>query len=251
MISFNTLPPKNNQSGFTIVELMISTAVFAVILLVAVLMITKSLDAYYKVSVDTSVSSTLQAVNSTVEQDMQSQDSTVLPQGSDYLCTSDEEFIYNLGKEMPTEVSSLPQPYALYEFPIANLAQCDTTPELAPFPSAIASGQSLLGTHYRLLAFNVTPVNLLDEPAEWNVDIKIAYSSGGVNGAGDDLLCSPSIGVSPPTQRGGCSPSSPSFNYLTDLGNITTDAGIICKSDSGEQYCNIEELQGIVGSHVN
>jgi len=247
MTSFNTFLPKNTQSGFTIIELMISTAVFAIILLLAVLMITNSLNEYYKVSIDTSVSSTLQSVVSDVEQNIEN--STTLIPGSNYVCTSSEEFIYNLGDEMPTEVASLSIPYALYEFPISSASECQTNPGSNPnLAQAVAAGQSLLGTHYRLMAFNVTPVNALDQQSEWDIDIKIAYTSGGVNGAGDDLLCSPS--VTSETTDGYCSPAAPSYTP-TDFKTADADASMRCKNEVGEQYCNVENLQGIVGNHIN
>ena len=233
MIDFTFLKPVDNQkqAGFTIIELMIATGIFTAILLLAVLTITKSLGSYYKVSIDSSASSTVQSVTSDVEQAIQASSSTGsgVTWGAGYLCTPTEEFAYNLGGEMPVGVPNTTPRYALYQFPLeGNSCSNDPVHDLS---AAMADGQSLLSTHYRLLDFKISQVNLAQP--EYSVDIKIAYTAGGQNDAGDDLLCDPSIG---------CGPSAAPLTSFN-----STDQ---CKNEAGEQYCDIEELQGVVGTHA-
>jgi hypothetical protein len=114
---------------------------------------------------------------------------------------------------------------------------CYPNPQTNPSSSADwVDGRSLLGNNYRLITFDIT--NLTGTP-EYSIAIKIAYTSGGVNNAGDDLLCSPSIAHG----AGNCSAGAPN---LTDY----TLADIECKGQVGQQFCDVADLHSNVGSYI-
>jgi prepilin-type N-terminal cleavage/methylation domain-containing protein len=224
----------SDQSGFTIIELMISTLVFGLILMVAISGINSYSVNYYKASLNSSVQSTVQSISSTVEDAIKP--SGLISFGSNYYCTENQEFIFALGKEMPHEVP-VSMPYALYQFPDGG--SCYPDPQSSPAgQAALAAGSSLLGNNYRLLNFSINQIGTTNE---WSIDIKLAYTNGGLNDAGDDLLCKPGTAYN---MVGGCGPASP------QLIDFSSPQSFICKPDVGRQFCDVAELQSIVSERL-
>ena len=228
----------NNQSGFTIIEFLISSVGFTAVLLIMTFGIIDFMVDYYKVTLSATVQTSATNISTTIERsiELSSSQSSVefispslvtvhahdCPAGylgtppnctePGYFCTSTEEFSFFLGEEVPYDSS-----YALYQLPLPS-SGCTPDPQYdsPASSSAWTDGRSLLGNNYRLINFNVQPVGSLPEET---IILKIAYTSGGTNNTGDDLLCVPGQPASSP---GSCSPGSPN---LTDF----TNSSIVCK----------------------
>jgi prepilin-type N-terminal cleavage/methylation domain-containing protein len=235
--------PSQDQQGFTIVELMIATAIFGVMLVLIITSINSYTSDYYKANINSAAQATVQSISANVEGTIKntSQVTSGTNAYANYYCTDNEEYLYNIGSENPTETASLSMPYALYEFPIPN-GQCYPTPQSSTAgKAAYTEGSSLLGSYYRLLNFSVVQVSTT---SEWLINIKLAYTSGGVNTAGDDLLCVPGDSYNGPD---GCSPAS-NFTNFSEPG--VTNA--ICKLNvEARQFCDVAELQSTVSNDIN
>jgi Tfp pilus assembly protein PilE len=230
----------SQESGFTIIEFMIATIVFSSILIIAVIAVNGFFLEYYRGVVSSSTQNTARSLSSQIEHSIEYSASTVgsiAPSGSTpgYFCTDSEEYVFYLGQ---TETTSYPYP-PLEAMPLGAAQVCVPNPADNASPAVWAERQSLLGTHYRLTAFSVSgPVtfaNSIDD--EWAIDIKIAYTTGGVDGTGDSLLCAPSVSGSCAT--GATMPSS-------DF----TAPDVTCKNQIGSEYCSVAGLQSIIGNHL-
>jgi type II secretory pathway pseudopilin PulG len=245
---FSTLRT-NNESGFTIIETMIALSIFIVVLLLVTVSISGYFTTFYRSIVVSDSQNIIQNVSNTVEQAVQYSNSLPVftePSGDNpgTLCVGNEEFVFNLGEEVPADTSN-----ALYELPVAAGGVC------TPNPTPLTGGNSLLGDHYRLITFSVLPIPppvQVGSPTtaqEWTVDIKIAYTSGGgLQGDGDSLLCSTSIAGGSP---GNCNPSAANLPSADYLPAANLEASIICKPTIEAQFCDTEELQSIVESRLN
>jgi hypothetical protein len=240
---------------------MIATVGFTIVLLLMTFSITYFMVDYYKVTLDNTVETTVTNISDNIEHTIElssglatqsglpAPDPTSNPSCSagdsgtppnctspGYICAGNVEFAYFIGSEVP---------YALYELPNSS-GICVPDPEFNPITMPNwSSGRSLLGDNYRLLLFNIS--NDAGTP-EYEINIKIAYTSGGVNGAGDDLLCSASI---PGYTAGSCALNSPNLTLTDYIQSDYTQSDIECKSQVGQQFCDVAALQSNVGSYVN
>ena len=214
------------QSGFTIVELMVATLAFSLILVVIIYSVLHFTAGYYKAINSSTTQNTVRDIASRVTQAIQFSDSNssiINNPGSNsgYACVGDEEFAYNLGQQLSAV------PYALHVFQPGSTACVPVTPTVIA-SSTWGSGQELLGPHMRLVTFDIT-----NNPANsklYAIDIRVAYGDNG-------LLCVP--GVSP----GGC-------NSNTVLAKFTSP-NITCKPQTGSQFCYVSSLLSIVQRRLN
>lgn len=231
---------KNTRvSGFTLVELLIAMTVFSVVLILVILGIRGFFITFYRSQVNASTQNTVRTISNTIEKSLEYSATTpeefapTSTQPVGLLCTGNQEFAYLLGKAVGTPEAPT---FGLHELSVTP-GDCPTDPQSQ---GGWNTGTSLLGNNYRLITFKLTP---LSSPANYYaLDIKIAYTSGGAQNAGDDLLCSPS--VIPATDPGGCAPSTAN---LTDF----TLPDITCKTSAGSQFCDVAELQSIVENRLN
>jgi prepilin-type N-terminal cleavage/methylation domain-containing protein len=252
--------------GFTIIEFMIASVVFSVVLFIMISGLAYFLVQYYKISLSSSVQQAITSTSANIEQSIElssttpiyaapAADPTTQPSCTvgdlgtppnciqpGYLCTSNDEYSFFIGSETPIEA-----PYALYQLTIPSGGGCTKNPE-SIYQANWSGGRSLLGPHYRLITFSETQVcnsnagcGSTGTNYEYALDIKLAYTSGGANGSGDDLLCSPSVATG---NAGNCAANAP---ILTDY----SLPGIQCKTGIGSQFCDVTQLQSNVGTNTS
>lgn len=227
----------DNHSGFTIIETMIALTIFSVIFLVIIEGVSEFYSTFYKSTIITSTQNSVRNIDNALEQEIESSSSSPAVQQNipynpstntpGYFCVNGQEFVYFIGDVGLQSTNEFPMGYssALYEMPETPSGMCDA-------PSGDTGGTSLIGYHYRLVAFTIT--NLASPSAEWLINLKIAYTSGGTNDLGDDALCSPSI-------RNSCSSST---SILSKANYSNSD--ITCKGGLSLQFCYVDQLQSIV-----
>lgn len=206
----------SNQRGFTIVELMIATTVFSIILLIAATTLIQIGRMYYKGVITSKTQNVTRSIMDDVSRSIQfssgngSQASDNNPPRQAY-CIGSTRYTYVLGKQ----VSSNPQGpnqtrHALWQ-DSADSSNCGfNLPDLQQAKPS-SDGKELLEEHMRLQDFSVTAQPQSNDT--YTVNVKVIYGD-------DDLLDDPS--------------------------NPTTCKGSVV----GGQWCAISELKTVVYSRA-
>lgn len=228
-------PTSLRADGFTIVELMIATLVFSVILLVITVGVIHFTAAYYK-GINSSTTQTLaRSISDEVSQAIQFSGAqpivatTGFPANTGVICVGNQEFYYNLGQEITSSTST-----ALHVWNVAY-GECYNSPASgANYYKSAASGYStgkeLLQNRMRLTQFDVSDIDG-GATDTFAVNVGIAYGD-------DDLLCAP---------------ESVSNSCRSDAANITdfTVPDLNCKPDTGSQFCAVINLTTNAQSRLN
>lgn len=213
------------ESGFTIIELMIATLVFSVILLIitsGVLSFTKS---YYRGVNSANLQDTVRSVNDAIIQDVQFSGGvitpTVVPPGSPgYFCAGGKIYAYTPGFKYDGITPSALTNAGLYEED--QVGAC-----AAPTFSPGANGKELLSTNMRVSKLTLAPVTAPNGATLYNLTIRVVF--------GDDaLLCSRSA-----------SPTSCSSNTNLTLAQLR-NSDLQCKTLQGSQFCAVSELTSTI-----
>jgi prepilin-type N-terminal cleavage/methylation domain-containing protein len=205
---------KVNNLGFTVIELMIATMIFAIILLVITTGVLHFSNDYYRGINSSTTQNVARNVTDTVTQTLQFSGGGIKGPGgspSGYYCVGNQRFQYKLGQKLPGVGQ------ALYQV-------TDSTCGAA----APAGGRELLQNNMRLINFSIVPV--ASNPTLFTVTVKLAYGD-------DDLLCAPSVGGS--CNAGGA---------LT--GTQFTLPDVRCKLQAGSQFCATSTLMTTVQQRV-
>lgn len=203
--------------GFTILELMVATIVFSIVLLLVTAGIIQIARVYYKGVTEANTQNTARNIIDTISQaiqfsggDVEPSDPSAVPGvGTNFaFCVSDQQFSYRLGWQVENNpnATNAQSWHALVQYPQAGCISA------APQDLAAQSvlGRELLGRHMRLTKLLVQSVG----PNLYKVQVRVVYGD-------NDLLTDP---TSPDT---------------------------VCKNQrAGTQFCSISELSTIVVKRV-
>jgi len=217
--------PKLQQQGFTIIELMIATIVFAVILLVVSAGVMRFTTDFYKsINTSTTQNAGRNAIAGMSEAIEFSTSVTSSPPATGstvgYVCAGNEEFAYVLGNALPNTAG-----YGLYRF--KPTGGCGPVGVPASSTPGWGGGQELLGAHMRLVYLDVEQADTTDPTSIWNISLKVAYGE-------NDLICSPSLG----SAAGGCNANAAQYPATLPV----TAADVQCRPSSGSQFCSMVSL---------
>lgn len=111
---------KSNNQGFTIVELLIATAVFAIVLLIVTVAVLYVTNTYVKGDVDAQTQDTTRSVLQTIAQAIQFNKSSSVSltsnnggSGNGYFCIGNNVYVYQLNKEIGSNTAAGQVPHAL------------------------------------------------------------------------------------------------------------------------------------------
>lgn len=178
-----TASKQQRSQGFTIVELMIATAVFSVLLIVITVGILQVSRVYYKGVTESNTQNTARSIMDTVAQAIQFSGGDVTttvsgptPGNTYAFCVGNAYFRYIVGRQLADSPGS-GQTY--HAFVQDNTAGCDPSSP-ASINQATVSGRELLAPNMRLSKLDVTAVgaNL------YRVEVRVVYGD-------DDLLQDP------------------------------------------------------------
>lgn len=207
------------EAGFTIMELMIATMVFSVILLLVTYGIIQIGNRYFKATLQSQTQTAARNAIDEVSRNLQFSDgtlSTTTPNsdGVGAYCINNTQYLYMLRK-MQVQTGS-PQ-HVLVVRP--DPGSCAVPTDLSYFQNGLGSNErDLLGNRMRLAAFDVSGPN-----ANGVFTITLRVVTGD-----DDLLCSPSAG---------CTGSD---------SELASNSDITCKGGAGSTYCAYSELSTAV-----
>lgn len=175
---------KRAQRGFTILEVMIATLVFGVVLVVITTAIMQFSRVYYRGVTEGSVQDTARTITDLISQGIQFNggDVTTTPgsptAGSSYaFCVGNQQYSFTTGfvvKDAPTASQTY---HALV---VNDVAGCTASTPAQNVRNASVSGRELLAANMRLARMQVTQVST----GVYKVSVRVVYGD-------DDLLTGP------------------------------------------------------------
>lgn len=213
------------QKGFTIVELMIATSVFSVILLLASNAVIQIGRLYYKGLTTTKTQEVARNITESVTRDLQlsnsrglvpSDDTGLLFTDTKALCIGDSRYTYRINQQVKDGSKGL----WLDEAPLGACAVSD-----------YSSGRELLGANMRLLDFGATSP---DGNRTYQVRVGIAY------GDNDFLSSYDEAGITLIDSNG------------DGTADATDVARALCRSSiAGSSFCATSSLDSVVKRRIN
>ena len=172
---------RHTEDGFTIIELLIATAVFTVILIITAAALIGISQTYVKGSVEGNTQQTARKILSSISQDIQfNNNSSIIlnPSSSSnktdefYFCIGSDVYVYNLNKRL----TSNPQSWVLirYTNPI-----CPKSPPSIPQSSSESNYEELMASGQRLGQLSISETSINNNPA-YTISIEIGYGASNV-----------------------------------------------------------------------
>ncbi|HSX35896.1 MAG TPA: prepilin-type N-terminal cleavage/methylation domain-containing protein [Patescibacteria group bacterium] len=204
--------PRAQQRGFTVVELLIATLVFSVVLMIVTAGIIQVTRVYYKGVTEANTQSVARSISDVVGQAIQFSPGTVtptpavvIPGAQSYFCVGGTVYLYYQGYEL-IDVG-------------ANPAKHQTSHSIVAQPfaggcagSGFVNGRDLMSPKMRLS--KVTVKNVGSDPNTYQVEVRVVYGD-------DDVLSNP------------------------------TGANAACASvHAGTQFCAVSDLTTVVVKRV-
>lgn len=216
---------KHNQKGFTLVELMIATSVFAVVLIICTVAMLQIGRTYYKGITSSRTQETAREIIEDVSKAIQYESGRPEPltTGTSLgYCIGDKRYSYRLNWQVidNPNTSQNQSRHAL----VVDDNTCSGGPAqaVAPSPPANPTGRELLGTRMRLARFDVQQVGAADSNL-YRITVRVVTGD-------NDLL----------DDRNG-------DNMIT-----AADNPIACRAQqAGGQFCAVSELSTVVQKRVN
>jgi prepilin-type N-terminal cleavage/methylation domain-containing protein len=208
--------PAAQEKGFTIVELMIATMVFSLILLLATMAILQITRVYFKGVTESNTQNTARSVIDTISQAIQfsggpvaTTSGSATPSSPKAFCVGNTRFSYDTGWQLEDGSPDNTKHQAFHALVMDTFANCNQSTPQALGQQAV-SGRELLSPHMRLSNVQVNNVgtNL------YRVTVRVVY--------GDDDL----------------------------LGNPTAADAKCMGVTAGTQFCSVSELSTVVVKRV-
>ena len=207
---------KESARGFTIMELLIATVVFSVVLLVVTAGILQIARVYYKGVTESSTQNTARNIIDTISQAVQFSGGNVTPTagspspGTNYsFCVGNQQFSYRLGWQV--ENGHNPALNRTWHALVQNnVAGCSSSTAAQNLTNQAVNGRDLVGPHMRIANLSVTPAG----GNAWRIQVRVVY--------GDN-----------------------------DLLNNPTAANASCRGQrAGSQFCSVADFSTVVVKRV-
>ena len=228
---------KVNGDGFTIIELMIATAVFTVILLITTAALIGISQTYIKGSVQDNTQQSARSIVEDISQGIQFNDPSTITLPTQvgtsdiyYFCIGNDEYVYNLDLKLASYNASFPNEnstWALVRYQTAS-SGC-TTPGPTFNNQASYNSEELLSKNERLGQLSITQ---LSGQNVYTVALVIGYGD-------NDLLQDYKnySGATKTTQLSNGTNNSTSYNYS-------------CVSGSDNSYCSVSALTTTIATRI-
>lgn len=212
-----------NQGGFTIIELLIATAVFAMVLVLIMVGILQISRTYISGYIQTQTQNTARSILATVTQDIQLNSYTQitptkhgLKPGQYYFCIGQHLYSYKIGKQLTATTSSYTTDHALILASGPGLCNSSTANAILHGPvGGTYDTQELLNKDMLLGQLSVTQV--VPNSPLFNVEVTVTYGNSGPGGILEGIA--PNY-TCPPLNQGGqfCAVSTVKTTVGTQLG---------------------------------
>lgn len=214
------------QSGFTIVELLIATTIFSGIMIIIVFAIIYISDDFIKGNIQSQTQETARSVMQQISQDIELDNANISydvhnTSSAGFVCVGNDQYIYNLKQEVNPATNT----HALV---VQNVSGCSNDINM-PVPSIdvlnLPQGATeLLGDHMQLGSFYIAPIN---SGNLYNLEITVAY--GDPNGplkvpGGNGYFPGEGLPLPLPPIQYSCDPSIIHGDFCATVNNLTTVA---------------------------
>lgn len=216
------------QAGFTIVELLVATAIFSTIMLVMMVAILQFSRAYYRGITNSTTQTTARAIVDEVSQAIQFSGSDVMTLANT-VCVGTSQY----DSKPYAQLDGSSATHGLYATP--RNGTCTAKPNFVTGSAdPKQNSRELLGPNMRLVKFNVQPASA----QVYTINVKIANGD-------DDLLCNP--GASGSDGKNDCNSGLNDNNHKSLIKN----GNIKCRPITGSQFCSVVELNVSVQKRIN
>lgn len=244
------------SAGFTIIELLIATLIFSLVLLLVTAGVMQFTRQYYKGVISSNTQNTARAIIDDVTRSIQFTTgslyvltSTTLIPNTDpaapalgYCIGETKRYSFALNAQVTEGTASNGLHQSNHALVTDGISGCSTAtpaldvrnPDILTNPDiqtgrALLNARELVGERMRLSKFTIEPVPSM--PGTYTITVRVVYGD-------DDLLCTPSV------------PDSCVNRNATPDPLSAADA-LICKSTIGSQFCAVSELTTTVKKRVN
>lgn len=204
------LTQHQRTSGFTILELMVASAVFSIILLVIAAGAVSFTNSYFKGITSNKTQAAARSIMAALAQSIQFgttvHQSTGLG-GAQGLCIDNTLYTYVVGQEVADSSPQATQHQGYHGLVETTGSDCSGVTPVLPNTTTLPTGsRELLGQHMRLAALTITPSGAL-----YAIRVRVVY--------GDDALLTPTIGSNPawPSEFCAGNQSGSQFCAISDL----------------------------------
>jgi prepilin-type N-terminal cleavage/methylation domain-containing protein len=204
---------RNHQKGFTIVELLVATAVFGVLLLIVTIAVLQFSRVYYRGVTEANTQDTARTVVDRISQAIQFNGGTITATpAASYgstasFCVGNQQYTYILGKQLTDTTPASTQTY--HALVSRDLAGCVTTSPTPSMSTPATSGRELLSPKMRLAKMQVTPIS----DKLYKISVRVVFGD-------EDLLSNP------------------------------TTANAACNAGQGSQFCAVSDITTVVTKRV-
>ena len=185
----------DNQEAFTIIELMIATAVLSTILLLSTVMMVSIGKLYYKGINQSRVQDATRNILDNVSQHLQLSDSDPVPAVSSdgkvkAWCVGGSRYTYVINRQIGNDSTKNQSPHVLWRDDNPNPGSCfPPDPNFLNNPTNGLNGIEMIPPHSRLTAFDITA------PSPYKISVGVAYGDDDVlTGSGPETRCAGGIG---------------------------------------------------------
>jgi prepilin-type N-terminal cleavage/methylation domain-containing protein len=229
------IKPTNKQSGFTIIELMIASLVFATLLLIITTATIQLSKSYFKGVSQANTQNVARNINTTVSKAIQFSSSVVGPITSTTLdspnttvwyCIDNQVFIFSEG----VIYSNTSSPSISNVGLISVISP--SCPAAATVASLISGGIELLNPNMSVSQLDIVTANAPTNSL-YSIDLIVS------NAPSSSLLCNNAIGG---LAAGSCQPGALDSTLATQL----YGPQVKCKYQEGDQYCASASLNNII-----
>lgn len=222
-----------SERGFTIVELMMATIVFSVIMLVAAGAVVRFTSNFQRAVTATNTQTAARSIIDSVSQSVQfnggDKPKKLTNSGKTGWCVGYTRYSYVKGKQLIDVDNATSTRFALVE----DSTGIGCYGEAQTLSSGTPAGQEMLGEHMRLVKFDVNESD--SATGVWDVTVKVVYGE-------DEVLCSPSVPNS-------CNTATTSEIFL-NASQLTSLNDLQCKGGKGTQFCAVSEIKTTVQRRV-
>lgn len=205
---------KRTGAGFTIIELLIATAIFSVILLIITTAVLQFSKQYYKGVIASSTQGTARALIDDVARSIQFNGGGVSEFANGYCIGTSKRYSYALNRQVIDNGPIAAQGQSRHGLVSDTITGCNTATGALPNMQNLATlpagtnARELLGQRMRLAKFDIDGTN-----NNYTITVRVVYGD-------NDLLSNP------------------------------TDPNMFCKPEAGSQFCAVSELSTTVRKRV-
>lgn len=222
---------RSGSAGFTIIELLIATMVFSVVLVLITISVLTFTKSYFRGLNQAATQTAARTIIENIAQSIQFSGDAVNPSitpnpnGSVGFCIGNQRYSYILGWQLTDGAtnSELNQSSHVLMLDASSSCSGSTAQDVR---SGNLKGTELLSPRMRLAKLKIEQAG---DPTVWRITIRVVFGD-------NDLLCSPSV-------AGDC--ASPGVSSPLNKPDLT------CKvAFSGSQYCAASELSTVVKKRI-